>query len=195
MTEPLTDIDSEFYEIVGRVASDWAMLELLVNDCNWALAGVSYGFGAAITAQIYTLDGRLKALAAILHLRKEEGLATKINAFSKKARGASEKRNRMVHDTWWSADGEAKQVVITADRKLHFAIEDRDIAKARADHKVIEDVISEFSSIREFIRARLPSLPGTHRLAVQATFLPHDPKQTQATQTQTQLPPPRSSQG
>jgi hypothetical protein len=45
MTERLTDIDSEFYELVGRAASDWAMLELLVNDCIWALAGVSYGFG------------------------------------------------------------------------------------------------------------------------------------------------------
>jgi hypothetical protein len=192
MTERLTDIDSEFYELVGRAASDWAMLELLVNDCIWALAGVSYGFGAAITAQIYILDGRLKALAAILHLRKEGDLAVKINAFAQSVRRTSEKRNRMVHDVWWSDDGDAKQVVITADRKLHLAIEDRDIAKARADYKAIEDALSEFSSIRELIRAKLPSLPGTQRLAVQATILPHDPKQTQARRAQTQPSPPRS---
>jgi hypothetical protein len=176
MTERLSDIDSEFYELVGRVASDWATLELLVNDCFWALAGVPYGFGAAITAQIYTLDGRLKALAAILHLRKEEDLATKINKFSQNVRRTSEKRNRMVHDAWWSADGNAKQVVVTADRKLHFSIEDRDIVKVRGDHKAIEDSLSEFSSIRELIRAKLPSLPGTRPLAVQATILRHDPK-------------------
>ena len=90
MADISEDIPPEFYELVGRAASDWASLELLVNDCIWALSGTPWGAGACVTAQIYALDGRMRALVALLKLRRANELAKKVNSFHEKSRCASE---------------------------------------------------------------------------------------------------------
>jgi hypothetical protein len=97
----LEDIPSEFYEMTGRITCDWAILEILVNDCIWALSGIHYGAGACITSQIYTFDARMKGLIALLNLRKENDFAKKVNLFWEGSRKASETRNRVAHDLFF----------------------------------------------------------------------------------------------
>jgi hypothetical protein len=67
------DLPSEYYEIVGRVASDWAGLEYCINEAIWMTADVSPALGACMTAQIFNINGRLIALVALLKERGANG--------------------------------------------------------------------------------------------------------------------------
>ena len=53
---------AEFAAAIAEVTSYWAALEYNIDMSIWHLAGVYPAIGACITTQIYTLDGRLKAL-------------------------------------------------------------------------------------------------------------------------------------
>jgi hypothetical protein len=172
----LEDIPSEFYEMTGRITCDWAILEILVNDCIWALSGIHYGAGACITSQIYTFDGRMKGLIALLNLRKANDFAKKVNLFWEGSRKASETRNRVAHDPFFSEKGEAWQLSITANKLLKIERSKKDIKDLRNDQKLVERKLLEFVVIYEELRALLPSLPGTLQLTLLATVQPHSPK-------------------
>lgn len=188
------DIEPEFYELIGRAASDLAWLEMMVNDCLWALSGTPYGAGACITAQIYTFDSRMKALIALLRLKKvDTRLIKRVNAFHEDSRKASVIRNRIIHDMWGHKNGEAYQLTVTADKNLKFEIIPRKIDDLRAEFKTVVQTVLDFQSIRDEIGVALLTLPNTRPLALQATYTPHDPTQNQSKQTQSPTDPPRSS--
>jgi hypothetical protein len=176
--EEFEDIDPEFYELVGRVACDWAALEMTLNDCIWALSGTPYGAGACVTSQIYTIEGRMKALIALLNLKGATELVTKTNVYHEQTlRQASIKRNRVVHDIWFSDDrGEAHQLSITADKKLRIQTIERTKVDLRKDHKIVERALFDFISIYEEIGSLLHTWPNTRPLALRARYKPHDPK-------------------
>ena len=175
------DIDPEFYELVGRVACDWAALEMKINDCIWALSGTSFGSGACITSQIHSINSRMKALAALINLKGATELATKINVYAENAlRKASDKRNRVVHDIWFSEyQGDARQLLITADKKLRFQIVTRTKDDLRKDHKIVEDALFDFLAISEEIGTLLHTWPDTRPLTIHSRYKRHDPKQNQ----------------
>jgi hypothetical protein len=189
------DIDPEFYELVGRVACDWAALEMKINDCIWALSGSPYGAGACVTSQIYTIDGRIKALVALLNLKGATELVEKTNVYHEQViRKASIKRHRVVHDIWFSDDrGEASQLLVTADKRLRFEIITRTIIDLRKDHKIVEGALFDFLSIYDEIGALLHTLPNTRPLVLFSRYKRHDPIRTHSKLSQSQDDPPKSS--
>ncbi len=182
--EEITDIEPEFYELIGRVVSDWSALELLVNDCIWAFSGVPFGFGACMTSQIYNIDARFRALVAAMRLRQApETLIKKVNKFHENSRTAAQKRNRVVHDIWYLDETRsAAQLTITADKKLVFATQKKTLEDLREDHQTVEDALFKFLPIYEEIRSALASLPGTRSLALRASFQRHSPKKSPSKQ-------------
>ena len=59
------------YEAIGRVASAWAYFEFHVNQLIWRIAAIDDERGACLTSHIYTVNSRMKALLALLHLEYE----------------------------------------------------------------------------------------------------------------------------
>jgi hypothetical protein len=170
MTNDQNDIAPEFYELVGRIASDWAFLEMMVNDCIWALSGSSYGAGACVTAQIYSFDAKMKAMIALLRLRGREDLAKKANSFLDTSRSSLTKRNRAIHDPWYLGEESATQLSITADKRLIFDTVEKTLDQLKSDHAAVEKTVIDFFDIHEEIRDVLPSLRDTQPLALRATY-------------------------
>lgn len=189
------DIDPEFYELVGRVACDWAALEMKINDCIWALSGSPYGAGACVTSQIYTIDGRIKALVALLNLNGATELVEKTNIYHEQVlRKASVKRHRAVHDIWFSDDsGKANQLLVTADKRLRFQTITRTIDDLRKDHKIVEGALLDFLPIYDEIGALLHSLPNTRPLVLLSRHKRHDPTRTRSKLSKSPDDPPKSS--
>ncbi len=156
------DTQARVYELIGLVATDWAALEHYINESIWALAEVEPAYGACLTAQIYTIDGRLRALWALLKKRRaDKRTIALINQFAESARGANDKRNRIIHDPWGLSplDGSPSKIEITADKKLVFRLREVDIAEIENDQKAVHACVIKFIGIRDQILAEIPSLP------------------------------------
>ncbi|MCH7540335.1 MAG: hypothetical protein IH999_08070 [Proteobacteria bacterium] len=148
--------------LIGRATANWATLEFYINEVIWGLAETPPAYGACITAQIFTIDGRLKALLALLKLRRANTKTIKsVNRFVEAARGPSEKRNRMAHDAWGfgTKSGAPSKIEVTADKKLVFRLRAVDINELKKDVREIEECVVRFVGIRDQILAELPSLP------------------------------------
>jgi hypothetical protein len=128
------DVSPEYYEKVGRIASDWATLEYVLNECIWSVAQIDEQLGACITAQITSLSNRLEALRLLLRARGASSkLISSLYKFSEKVRHPTELRNRAVHDPLGvhEDDGEARQLQITARGTLVFELRKIDLKAAR----------------------------------------------------------------
>ena len=56
-----------------------------------------------MTSQIYTINARLDALAALMKLRSVDAkLIKRVNKFQNSIREAQDLRNRIVHDLWFN---------------------------------------------------------------------------------------------
>jgi hypothetical protein len=142
-------IPVEFYEYVGRVASEWSVLELSINRTLWALAWTDAPAGACLTAQIFSADSRMKALTALLTIRgAEKRLIDRVNKLSDRMRQSLDLRNRIIHDPWSIQDAEKPiQLSITANRKLRFELVVRDIEQLRREFETISALVKEFEKL------------------------------------------------
>ena len=153
------------YGLIGRITSDWAALEFYINEVIWELAETPPAYGACMTAQIFSLDGRLRALLALLKLRRaDKTLIKAVNKFSESARKPVERRNRVVHDPWGfrqisESESQASQIEVTANRNLVFRLRDIDIDELDKDQQIIHDCVLKFIEIRDKIFAEISSLP------------------------------------
>lgn len=66
----LLGASAPFYQEMGHLISDWAMLEHQVNESVWELAQTYPALGACITSQIFSINNRLMALIALMTVRK-----------------------------------------------------------------------------------------------------------------------------
>ena len=57
-----------YFKMIGMVATDWALLEQMIDDVIWTLAKVDHKKGACITAQIMSTEWKLRALIALVKL-------------------------------------------------------------------------------------------------------------------------------
>jgi hypothetical protein len=55
-------ISDDHYSAIGRVAASWAALEAMVSSAIWQIGGIQDEIGACVTSQIFTFDGKIKAL-------------------------------------------------------------------------------------------------------------------------------------
>ncbi len=147
---------------MGRLASDWALLELAINECIWKLANVAPVLGACITAQIFTINNRLFALMALLRLRGfDEELVKKINGFADDLRGPAEKRNRVIHDPIFVSPelNKVGRLEITAQRKPVFEMKEVSVQTLKEARLEINACLNTFMDYRAVIFETLPTLP------------------------------------
>jgi hypothetical protein len=94
-------ISDDHYSAIGRVAASWAALEAMVSSAIWQIGGIQDDIGACVTSQIFTFDGKIKALISILEARGElDKTISELNKFHEDARSVATFRNRTLHDPW-----------------------------------------------------------------------------------------------
>jgi hypothetical protein len=165
------------YALMGHLASDWAMLEFMINELIWKLAGVSSVTGACITAQIFTINNRLMALISLMRLRGfDEGMVRELNKFAEAVRAPAEKRNRTIHDPVLVSVTEQSvgRLEVTAQRKPVFEvvpISADDINNIRLE---ILKCSNQFLDLRKRILQELqtlPEIPGSTSLPIDLTVM------------------------
>lgn len=98
--------DHPFYALVGRVASEWAHLEHIVDLTIWKLLGVDERLAACLTSQYPGLSQRCNAVCSLgiaSGLTKEQ-----VRPFAKLKNDAfddADWRARWVHDPWYVQEG------------------------------------------------------------------------------------------
>jgi len=144
---------------VGAVADAWAHLEFDINEAIWELANVEQQAGACITAQIISIGGRTRALAALVAWRAgDKELLGKVNRFGAEAESVGRQRNRVIHDPWYVRNDtdEPHQLRITADRRLDFDFAPNSIEDIHAVRDKIFSVADDFRKLKTALFAALP---------------------------------------
>jgi hypothetical protein len=86
------------FSATGHVAANWAMLEFLIDQVIWKLAGLDPEPGACLTAQFPSIHSRMRALIALLQLKgADKALIKEANIFVSDASPIAIHRNRIVH--------------------------------------------------------------------------------------------------
>jgi hypothetical protein len=156
------DFPDDYAQCIAKITSYWSALESNINMSVWHLAGVYPAVGACLTEQIFTLDGRMKALAALLKLRQApKHLIQQVNKFSEKSRKAHDIRNRIAHHTWHQGNESKRisQLEIGARHTLTYGFVPVPIEKLRADQDTVRNAMKESAAIRDAIETSLPTLP------------------------------------
>jgi hypothetical protein len=148
----------EHYAALGKLTANWAALEAHIASAIWQISEIPDAIGASITSQIYTLEGKMKALQAILRIRNFDDIASKLNVFwDKKLRSLSEFRNRRIHDpVFFLEGGFVARLEITANKRLKLGYESESLEEMAARIDGIADAIDEFAKI---IRPALDACP------------------------------------
>ena len=115
-----TEDGQRHFAAVGRIVSNWAYLELVIDDWCARISDINPEVAACFSSQVIGSMRKLDALSAISHLyRLEPELAKNLKTLSDKVRAASEKRNRYVHDSWTVlSDTRGERLQVTARKKL-----------------------------------------------------------------------------
>jgi hypothetical protein len=115
----------EHLAAVGFVTSQWATLEMRIDQFTLELGRIPFQAGSCLTAQIFGPARKLDAYIAIARLRGADSFLPELERFSKDATSIAEQRNRVVHDPWITFQiGTASCIEITARRKFrHLLIE------------------------------------------------------------------------
>lgn len=148
---------------IGRIANAWAALEFAVDQTSWQLAGVPHMVGACLTAQMFAMQPKFRALVALAELRGlSQSTINKLNQFNaKRISGLQESRNRSVHDTRMihQESGEVKRLQITAQGPLIFGFQPEPMAEIHKTRKRIEASIRDFQILRKALLAEFRALP------------------------------------
>jgi len=98
--KPLPE-EHPFYTLVGRVASEWANLEHILDTTIWGLLGASQELTACVTSQIMGVGPRCKAIETLCCARElDESVKQPFRKLMSDSYDLSERRNRAVHDFW-----------------------------------------------------------------------------------------------
>jgi hypothetical protein len=96
-----TAVEDKHFAAMGRVATNWAYLEALVDLRSMKLAGMHVSPGLCFTTQIFGINRKLDAFISLARLQKiPDSLVTKLNDFAREARCYGGRRDRVMHDTW-----------------------------------------------------------------------------------------------
>lgn len=154
--------DHPMYTAIGRVASEWAHLEHILDMVIWELAGLPQAQGSCITAQ---LNGHAPRFRAILALGKLKGLKQEtIEAFEdllNKTYGIAEKRARIVHDPWYqeTGSGQTGQFKSFTFKDARYGIHDVDETEIVKTLSSIRSRIATASKLRAVVLAELAPSP------------------------------------
>jgi len=91
-----------FYELVGRVASEWAHVEHALDVTIWALAKMPMLIAPCLTSQLMGVGARCRAIILLAGVSGiSEETKKKYRSLMSKAHDAGDLRNRIVHDPWY----------------------------------------------------------------------------------------------
>lgn len=94
-------IETKHHAAMGRVASNWSLLEAIVDHWSITFAGVHARAGLCLTSQIFGIGRKLDAFIALARLKPlPDGLVAKLHDFAGKAKGLGQLRDRTMHDIW-----------------------------------------------------------------------------------------------
>jgi len=195
---PRFDFPDDYAQGIAKIISFWAALEYNINMSIWHLAGIYPAIGACITEQIYTLDGRVKALSALLKLRRAPAaLIRRVSKFSEKSRKAQDIRNKIAHHTWHQGTEtkEMLQLEIGAKRTLTYGFKRVPIKEFKEDQDTVRNAMREAVAIRDATEASLPTLPDIPLGELHPTVLLNlGHEQTRSSDKRFLLFPPKPSQ-
>lgn len=153
MRDPQTE---PYILLAGSIITSWAALEARMASAIWRIGEIPDAIGASITAQIYTFDGLVKALQAILRVRGFHSDAKKLQRLSDATKGLQEVRNRLVHDGVHFHDGAVHRLEITANRRLKFGYRKVDLNSLKA---TVEAIAKIHDDLDEAIKDALQAVP------------------------------------
>ena len=163
-TNPEFKFIPKYADTIASIANQSATIEFYVNHSIWIVANIDSPSGACITSQIYTLQGRLSALLALLNLhRAPDALIKRVNKFSEKVRGPTENRNRILHDIWLKDNRNLEsmgRLQMTAAKTLKFEIVDVPETELQAISDELGACRLEMYEIRGDIFSAQPTFPG-----------------------------------
>jgi hypothetical protein len=147
----VTILTPAHYSAIGLVAANWSALERLTDSAIWRVAKIPTDeAGACITAQIFTMEGKLKALIALLRVRNvSKAAVADLNKFADDMRGLGEQRNRVVHDPWVGdvPYGNPHRFQMTAQRTLVMDYTPMPTTEVTAVAERISDAVDRFDVI------------------------------------------------
>lgn len=166
---PLAMIDSTHpaFGLSGRVADGWAIFEHHVDRTIWRMAALNDGAGACITAQIFSLFSRLRALKALVELAGgSKELVDELNSIAGRSDPLGEERNRIVHDPWMMnlTKRTMGKLRITAKNKLHFDYIPVPLAEIESLLSKIKSHQERFSKFEDRLWAELAPLIDKSRV-------------------------------
>lgn len=146
-----------YYLLIGKVITNYAMLEARLTSAIWRIGRIPDAIGASITSQIFNLDGKVKALQAILREHRYEKEADKLGIVIRdEVKGLSEIRNRTVHDPVLFKDGDVYRLEIKADRRLSFGYQKVDLEKLE---RVVDHIDAADDKIEAVLKPVLDAIP------------------------------------
>jgi hypothetical protein len=156
-TTTITAPDETYYLLIGKIITNWAMLEARLGSAIWRIGEIPDAYGASITSQIYTLDGKVKALQAILRERGFETEAKKLGKVIGGIKSLADTRNRIVHDpVRFQDDGCLYRLEITADRRLSLGYQKVDLDELS---RVVDHINAADDKIFEALKPALDAIP------------------------------------
>lgn len=148
----------EYAQAIGYVVAAWAKVEHDIDEMIWSSAGIEdHDIGACLTSQYSSVHARINALLALARLKGEpEAEITKLHKFSKRIADLSERRNRLVHDSWkttWKLRGVQSRATYrlqrTARAKLDHDYKPVSLDELAALKKEIEEAFSIFNDSKQ----------------------------------------------
>jgi hypothetical protein len=162
---PLDQHEAHF-AAVGRLVDTWAHLEFNIDQAIWELAGVDQAFGACITAQLIGVNGRLRALRALLKARgaSDKSIGS-IGKFAGSLSALQQKRHRAAHDPRMvHLETEfLERLEVTADNSLVFGFQPEDAKTLSATRDEIENKMNQFRELYHRCVLEIGALPDTSR--------------------------------
>ena len=193
------DFPAEYAQCIAKIISYWSALEYNINLSIWHLAGVYPAVGACVTEQIYTLDGRLKALQSLLKLRRApDDLLRKLNKFAEKSHKAQAIRNRVAHDTWHQSLEFKKMIQLTIGARgtLTYGFAFIPLDEFERDRDEVRRTMQQAVKLRDAIEVALPTLPEIPLGELHPTIvLSGGSEQTRSSDQRFVLFPPKPSPG
>jgi hypothetical protein len=97
----MADIVASHHQALGRVAASWAKLEYEICLSIWRLAAIDSATGACMTSQILGAGRLLETYIALAKLREiPKQIVSRLHKFQEQTYVLSERRNRLIHDSW-----------------------------------------------------------------------------------------------
>lgn len=155
-------ISDDHYSAIGRVAASWAALEAMVCSAIWQIGEIPDDIGACVTSQIFTFDGKIKALISILEAREDlDNTISELNKFHEDARNIAAFRSRTLHDSWIHDlnTNTPYRLQITADKKLIMEYKPAPTGKLRQNAEKTAKLIERLNEILKPAIERFPALP------------------------------------